>query len=173
MNKKRKRETSKLPTLNKYNGAESEMNLLKDLYAEVNSNYRHLADIRFKLLGFVPAVSVIAWVELLNKISVSDKWSTLIGFILSLIATRITCGIIVYDRRNDDLYNDLISRGRKIEDDLGIHTGIFKGRVEGEKKLLGKIINHSRGLNLIYSSVFLGWILVSFWFLTHFLKTIL
>jgi len=56
---------SELPTLElpRDNGES-----LKAIYTEVNANYRYLADIQFKLLGFVPAISAIAWVELLDKI---------------------------------------------------------------------------------------------------------
>ena len=48
-----------LPTFEKAVSPEVKMDLLKQIYSEVNSNYRNLADLRFKLLGLVPAVSII------------------------------------------------------------------------------------------------------------------
>jgi len=157
------------PTFLKTSEEESSLHKLSILYKEVQSNYRHLADIRFKLLGFVPAVSVIAWATLLKNLlssELSDYSQNVFGAIISLLGLGIVYGIRTYDKRNDDLYNDLISRGRKIEKELGIHTGIFLGRKTGYRKdFLGLTINHSNGLNLIYGAVFLGWCCLLSWFI--------
>lgn len=154
---------SELPTFDK---SEDNGDLLKQIYSEVNSNYRNLADIRFKLLGFVPAVSAIAWIELVDKLQPNDIQKSVFGLIISILAIRIIYGIRIYDKRNDELYNDLISRGRKIEDELGIGTAIFKGRLKANKKdkVFKKEINHGRGLSLIYSSVMLGWTIITSWY---------
>ena len=82
------------------------------------------------------------------------------------LGIRITYAVRIYDRRNDELYDDLISRGRKIEEELGVHTGIFKGRLKGttKDKIFRKLINHGRALHLIYSSVFIGWIALIVWY---------
>jgi hypothetical protein len=154
---------NELPTL-EWSGKNDE--LLKQVYTEVNSNYRNLADIRFKLLSFVPAVSVLAWVELINKLVAKDLQNAVFGLMVSILAIRIIFGIRIYDKRNDELYNDLVSRGRKIEDELGIGTAIFKGRLKPNKKdkIFQGEINHGRGLDLIYSSVFAGWGLIGSWY---------
>ena len=34
-------------------------------------------------------------------------------------------GLWIYDTRNNELYDELISRGRRIEAELGIHTGAY------------------------------------------------
>jgi hypothetical protein len=137
--------------------------VLRIVYAEVQHNYRHLSDIRFRLLGFVPAVSVVAWATLLTLIT--DPGGMLLpieavagGCMICLLGLAITLGLKIYDTRNDQLYNDLISRGRKIEEELGIHTGVFRGRVRG-----GAIINHGVGLNLVYGSVIFGWLVFAGW----------
>ena len=152
-----------IPTIDNISGKDD---LLKQIYSEVNSNYRNLADIRFKLLGFVPAISVIAWVELINKINPADVQKSIFGLAVALLALRIIFGIRIYDQRNDELYNDLVSRGRKIESELNINTGIFNGRLKANKVdiFLKKDINHGRALNLIYSSVVIGWILLLLWY---------
>ncbi len=43
---------------------------------------------------------------------------------------------------NDELYNDLVSRGKKNEEELGIGTAIFKGRLKAntKDKFLKKIL---------------------------------
>lgn len=167
---KRHYKSTSLSTIKKEIG-KSEIELLKNIYSETNSNYRHLADIRFKLLGFVPAVSIIAWAEIIGKIPVDSIQTILLGLVIALLGIIITFGIRIYDKRNDKLYDDLISRGRKIEDELEVDTGIFKGRLEGhvESGIFGKI-NHGRGLSLIYSSVFTGWGLMVIWFSYNLIK---
>jgi len=166
-NKKRHYESSALPTFHTPAGNDSEAEISRQIYAEVHSNYRNLADIRFKLLGFVPAVSIIAWAELIDKFAQNNLHNAAFGLVIAIFGIRITYGIRIYDKRNNELYNDLISRGRKIEEEWGIHTGIFKGRLEPNTidKLFKKEINHSRGLDLIYTSVFTGWTIVSIWFI--------
>ena len=140
------------------------------LYSEVNSNYRHLADIRFKLLALVPAVSVIVWATLIEKISSSNIIENILGIFISILAIRIIWGIKIYDKRNDELYDNLISRGRKIEEELELSNGIFLGRVKSTKidtlfKYFRNRINHSTGTRLIYSSVEIGWISVLMYYL--------
>lgn len=162
-NKERHYAVSTLPTLSPSTG-EIDKELLFKLYSEVHSNYRHLADIRFKLLGFVPAISIIAWATLASRIYTPktdgefDPQLIVLVAIISIMGLLITIGIKIYDTRNDSIYNDLISRGRKIEEELGVHTGIFKGRIKG-----GKFINHGMGLNFIYYPVIIGWLLMSIW----------
>jgi hypothetical protein len=156
-------DTTPVPTLKNKVG-ESKEEILMLLYSEVNSNYRHLADIRFKLLGFVPAVSIIAWVEILGKLPADNIQNILVGLLLSMLGFRITFGIRIYDKRNDSLYDDLVSRGRKIEKELGVYTGIFLGRKGKHTARNYGEVNHGRGLYLIYSSVFIGWALISTWF---------
>lgn len=166
----RQYKTSNLPIIaeNSPYDSDKKFELLKEVYKEASSNYKNLTDIRFKLLGLVPAISVLAWIQLYKDIQTNSIADLLVGLVLSLIAIRITYGIRTYDKRNDELYNDSISRGRRAEDELGINTGIFKGRLEANQTdRLNKEINHSRALYLIYSSVFFGWTLQIIWFSTN------
>ncbi|MDY8135633.1 hypothetical protein [Aquimarina sp. 2201CG5-10] len=174
--KNRHYKTSDLPLFNeKYKNTKNDSDIIKEMYAEINSNYRHLADIRFKLLGLVPAISIIAWIEITGRLSPDNIQNIIIGLIIGILGIRITYAIRIYDKRNDRLYNDLISRGRKLEDILNIHTGIFKGRKKPYKDnwLSNKPISHGRSLSLIYSSVFIGWSLLILWYLYHMILYIL
>ena len=163
--KDRHYESSVLPTFSTTQENPNKLEISKAIYSEVNSNYRHLADVRFKLLGFVPAISVIAWVQLITNIPVISLPMTIVGLVIGLIGLRVMYGIRTYDQRNDDLYDDLISKGRKIEEEWGIHTGIFRGRIVGFREdFLKKQINHGRGLSLIYTSVYYGWGLIILWY---------
>ncbi len=53
---------------------------------------------------------------------------------LGFLGIRITFGIKIYNNINDGLYNDLIIRAWKIEDGMGVETGIFKGRKNEKHK---------------------------------------
>ena len=62
-------------------------------------------------------------------------------------------GLFIYDKRNSELHDDLISQGRKIEEELGIETGIFRGRLNSTG-----IIKHDVATNLAYFSTFIAWV---------------
>lgn len=137
------------------------------IYSEINNNYRFLADVRFKLLGLVPVVSILAWAELIDKLPIDSNmpWNASVGLATAILGMLITYGIRIYDKRNDELYDDLISRGRRLEDECGIDTGIFKGRLCASKFTFCKVkINHDNGLNFVYRSVLLGWGMVIIYF---------
>ena len=61
-------------------------------------------------------------------------------------------GLFIYDKRNSELHDDLISQGRKIEEELGIETGIFRGRLNSTG-----IIKHDVATNLVYFSTLMAW----------------
>lgn len=149
-----------LPTLSKKieNPKES---LLISLYNEVCSNWRMLTDVRFKLLGLVPAVSVIAWGQLISADVLKKPPGSYAGIIIAIIGLLITIAIRLYDLRNDTLYDDLISRGRKIEEELNVDTGVFLGRVDPPNS----IICHGTPVLIIYSAAIIGWISITLWFI--------
>jgi hypothetical protein len=103
--------------------------LLLRLYTEVCSNWRALVDVRFKLLALVPTVSVAALVLVLAPSS-NDKpgYTPAAVALIAGVALVATAGLWVYDTRNSQLHDELISRARRIEYELGIATGQFKGR---------------------------------------------
>jgi hypothetical protein len=84
----------------------------------------------------------------------------LAGVVVCALGFAVTLGLFIYDTRNDAFYDDLISRGRKIEVELGVHTAIFRGRREQEKPF----VNHTLGIRLVYWPVLLGWLLAFAWF---------
>ncbi len=87
----------------------------------------------------------------------------LAGAFISIIGFLVTMAIRVYDKRNDELYNDLISRGRKIEEELAVDTCMFRGR----RNPSSERINHSKPLKLIYGSVMTGWLAIAVWFILN------
>jgi hypothetical protein len=139
---------------------EPEAELLKLDYEQTLATYQQFAEIRFKLLAFVPALSAAA-IALLTSAHVSG-WTTstlgATGFIVAL-------GIVLYDQRNSQFYNGAISRAqhleiqlrlRRFEDDT--HFGLFGSRDDHpRRRLLGLPVRHGLGLGLVYSAVLGAW----------------
>ncbi|HVF99980.1 MAG TPA: hypothetical protein VND68_09090 [Chloroflexia bacterium] len=158
--------------------------VLQMLYAELSGNWRQLTDVRFKLLALVPAVSLLALAGLLGSdttrqdridpdsnrivettITVRQSIDPLVKLLIACLGLAVTSALYVYEIRNSDLYNDLTSRGSKIEEELGVDKGIFRGRPSPERRLLwiipGKhfLIQHSLAINTIYWASILSWVL--------------
>lgn len=90
-------------------------------YREVNSNFRMLTDIRFKLLGLLPFSAAAA-------AALKGESLGFGGFMFSLFGLVVTSAIVSYNARNDQLYDELIGRAASIERSLGIPDGGFANR---------------------------------------------
>ena len=141
-----------LPTLREGVDVSQNRDLLLTLYDQVCSAWKELVGVRFKLLGLVPTVSLALLATILSVKGPADGLDRPSKVLISLLGLLATFGLFVYDRRNSALHDDLISRGRKIEDELGIDTGIFRGRL----KAFG-IFKHDVATNVIYASSMLAW----------------
>lgn len=149
-----------LPTLASQNH-NKDNELMLTLYEQVCSSWKALTDVRFKLLGLVPAVSVVAWGQLVSAEMLRKFPGAFAGVLIALIGFFVTTAIMIYDLRNDTLYDDLISRGRKIEEELDVDTGIFLGR----RNPPNKWINHSIPVKIIYWASMIGWLAMALWFI--------
>lgn len=129
--------------------------ILLSVYSEICNGWRTLTNVRFKLLGLLPLVSGTVLITLLstkdNSYRLDWHWQVVVG----MFGLVVTLGLLIYEKRNSSLYNDLIGRGRQIENELGVHTGHFRGRPKA-----GKIIKHSAGLNTIYTGSVAAWIII-------------
>lgn len=127
--------------------------VLLALYGEVASGWRTLTDVRFKLLGLLPVVSVAVLITLL---SASHGPTALTGVErtgIAVLGLLITGAVRLYDLRNTDLYNDLVGRGRQIEAELGVHTGHFRGRPNSRG-----LIQHDVAVGAVYVLSALAWL---------------
>jgi hypothetical protein len=86
---------------------------LKLDYERTVETYWQLADLRFKLLAFVPTISGAA-IALLTRASV-PRWES---SILAGLGFLVTFGIILYDQRNTQFYNRVVGRAAQLEDKL-------------------------------------------------------
>jgi len=131
------------------------------LYKEICNTWRQLVDVRFKLLALLPIVSITVIINIID--SDMHLYGQLLVCAMGLI---FTYGIRLYDKRNTELYDQLISRGRKIEEEQGIDNGLFMGRKGSgnyyffDLKLPLTKIQHDTGLTVIYGTCYLAWIAV-------------
>ncbi|MBN2133177.1 MAG: hypothetical protein JW741_26990 [Sedimentisphaerales bacterium] len=149
---------SKLPTLKSLDGTPSadDISLLKMLYEQVCTTWRALLDIRFKLLGLIPFVTVAAVVVVSPRASSTDQLRGIQTLLVGVVGLLVTVGLMIYDKRNSELYNDLISRGRRIEAELKLTNGVFLGRPRPAVRLL----RHGSATMLVYVGAVIGWLYV-------------
>jgi hypothetical protein len=142
-----------LSTLNEGSDINQNRDLLLKLYDQVCSAWKELVGVRFKLLGLVPTVSLALLATILPGRGAPGGLSLPSRLLIAAFGFLVTFGLFVYDRRNSALHDDLISRGRKIEDELGVDTGIFKGRLNASG-----IFKHDIATNVIYGVCMIGWL---------------
>ena len=125
--------------------------LLKE-YSEVNSNFRLLTDIRFKLLALLPIAAAAA-------AALKGDGLGLEGMGFSLFGLVATLGLATYNARNDQLYNELIGRAASIELSLGLQDGAFANRPRPWLSLGGRLwpIDHGTGITTIYAASVALW----------------
>jgi hypothetical protein len=140
---------------------DAEEEKLKLDYEQTLETYRQLADIRFKLLAFVPTLSGVAVALLTNaRLDRSEKVA------LAGLGFFVTLGIVLYDQRNTQFYNGAITRAQYLEDNLKFewfstdaHRGLFGSRNDhGRRWLFGLPVGHDLGLAFIYSAVLGAWV---------------
>jgi hypothetical protein len=142
-------------------------------YEQINENFRFLADVRFKLLAWVPtlggaAVFVLAHLGLeAGKAPASSSPELLAVLLVSLFGFLATLGITLYDQRNSELYNALIHRAKHLEEEFGVPTtpGGLKQSPKGgqfnERPAKGRYFifqaGHDLALALIYGPLLGAW----------------
>lgn len=128
-------------------------------YSEVCNNFRLLTEIRFKPLTFLPAATAITAVLSHDSFSMGTC-------AVSLFGLAITVGIINYNERNDQLYDELVGRAASIERCFGLFDGAFANRPKPwlSIRLLGtdRLVDHRFALSLIYASSIALWLFMFF-----------
>ncbi|MGI9076016.1 MAG: hypothetical protein ACR2G6_01660 [Gemmatimonadaceae bacterium] len=130
--------------------------VLLAVYGEICSGWRTLTDVRFKLLGLLPIVSVAVLITLLSASHGADSLLPADRAGIGILGLLFTGAVRLYDLRNNDLYNDLVGRGRQIEAELGVHTGHFRGRPNSRGG-----IQHDVAVRAVYTLSSLAWLLAA------------
>jgi hypothetical protein len=128
--------------------------LLKE-YGEVSNNFRLLTDIRFKLLALLPIASAAA-------AAFKGESPGFGAFVLSLFGLAATIGLVTYNTRNDQLYDELVGRAASIERSLGLADGAFSNRPRPWFTIslleFSWKVDHRTGIGTIYAASVALWL---------------
>lgn len=123
------------------------------LYTELGAQHRALVDVRFKLLALVPAVSALALVGIVTPTGPFAEAPRAVRVCAAVLGLLVVLGVRVYDVRNSELHDDLVSRGRSTEVALGVRYGVFARRRRPVAP-----VQHDLALHLIYGAVLAAWV---------------
>jgi (4S)-4-hydroxy-5-phosphonooxypentane-2,3-dione isomerase len=148
-------EVSRLPLLRdgRTIAPDRERELLFKMYDQAAQAWRELVGVRFKLLALVPSVSLILVGTIVSTKGPGAGLTPTLRVFACTLGLLVTLGLLIYELRNSSLHDDLVSRGRKIEDELGVDTGLFRGRLKGDR-----VIKHSVALGLVYGASIAAWV---------------
>jgi hypothetical protein len=158
---------SNLPVMRPGELTPNHPDILLKVYEEICGNWRMLTDVRFKLLALLPTVAGIALVAIVSTGGPLKDLTAAPRVGLAVFGLLITLGLFVYETRNNELYDDLISRARRAEYELGVHTGAFLGRAGTRPGLSGRVVRHGTAMSLVYGTVTIAWIAAIVYVMTH------
>jgi hypothetical protein len=120
-------------------------------YKEVVTQFRTLTDIRFKLLTYLPLGTVAAavFVPATNDLVKQPA--------IAAFAFVVTLCIATYDKRNDQHYDELVSRAAELERELQIEHGSFSNRPKDWLKYGFVPVQHRWPIGLIYAAAASLW----------------
>jgi hypothetical protein len=128
--------------------------VLLAVYDQVGASWRMLTDVRFKLMALLPPIAAVALIAVVAQAGPFEGLNKWVRVGLAAFGLLATVGLWVYDQRNDELYDDLISRGRRLEFELGVHTGVFLGRPGSQRRG----VNHGMATRIVYGVVMSAWL---------------
>lgn len=128
--------------------------VLLAVYDQVGASWRMLTDVRFKLMALLPPVAAVALIAVVAEAGPFVGLHQEVRLGLAAFGLLATVGLYIYDRRNNELYDDLISRGRRLEFELGVHSGVFLGRPGSQRR--GR--THGTATGIVYWVVMGAWV---------------
>jgi hypothetical protein len=136
-------------------------------YEQTTQLMRTLADIRFKLLAFVPSVSGATVAFFSRPRSAAELLA------IGLLGLFATVGIFLYELRNAQILDAVVHRATALERKLGLSPmldadaprgGLFTERPRRMLTLFGMVeVRHARGLGFVYGAALAGWTYLVVW----------
>jgi hypothetical protein len=121
-------------------------------YKEVVAQFRALTDIRFKLLTYLPLGTVAGAVFVSNGSQLIDQPA------VAAFALVATVCIATYNKRNDQHYDELVSRAAELErEDLRLNHGSFSYRPQSWLRYGRVPVEHRWPIGLLYASASALW----------------
>src|SRR5215216_2207404 len=123
---------------------------LRLAYQEVCKSYQSIIDFRVKLLGFLPLASGAGAYAVLSREPI-PTWAWVAG----VFGFAITLGLFLYELRGLQRAAALEQAGRRLELDLGLTSGQFRGQPEAA---LHGFVDPRGAAWLIYPTVQGSWL---------------
>jgi hypothetical protein len=131
--------------------------LLKE-YSEISNTFRALTDIRFRLLNLLPIAAAAA-------AAFKPEGNTPGRLPFALFGLAATLSLVTYNKRNDQLYDELVGRAAAIERELGIPDGAFANRPTNWLAYglwpLRWPVNHRRAVSAVYLATIAFWLFLA------------
>lgn len=123
------------------------------------ANFRHFADIRFRLLTLLPTVSGFA-IGVITFDLGAFMASPLPRLLIGILGFVVTLGLVFYDQQNSYLYKTSYEKKRQLEKDLFTQSPdeVETGSGRAFRFLWLFQMWYGRGLALIYGSVLGAWL---------------
>jgi hypothetical protein len=121
-------------------------------YEQTTQLLRTLADIRFKLLAFVPTIAgaTVAFVGHGPRPTAAELLA------VGLLGLTATLGVLLFELRNSQLFDSAVHRAARLEQQLGL--GLVRERPRERVTLFGLVgARRDRGLGLVYGAALAGW----------------
>jgi hypothetical protein len=120
-------------------------------YKQVITQFRALTDIRFKLLAYLP-LSTIA------TVFISRDGQLVAQPAVAAFALVATLCIAVYNKRNDQHYDELVARAAELErEELGLSHGSFAQRPTSWLRYGALPVEHRWPIGLVYTAAAALW----------------
>jgi len=120
-------------------------------YKQVVSQFRALTDIRFKLLTYLP-LGTVATIFLSKDGQLATQPA------VAAFGLVVTLCIAVYNKRNDQHYDELVARAAELErEELGLPHGSFAQRPTNWLRYGPLPVEHRWPIGLIYTSAAALW----------------
>jgi hypothetical protein len=130
-------------------------------YSQVCTTYHSIDEFRAKLLGFLPVVSGVGALALVNDVAGLQASPEFLIF-AGVFGALITIGLFLYEVRGIRHCTFLIDRGRELERKLGLGAmGQFAHWDPDIALRPMKVADFPRAAQVIYPTVFAAWVYVA------------
>jgi hypothetical protein len=113
-------------------------------YDQITTQFHNLTEIRFKLLAFLPLGTVAGALFAKDDLVKQPE--------ISLFAFVATLCVAIYNKRNDQYYDELVARAAELERALHIEHGSFLDRPRFWLKYGFVEVDHRWAIGLIYAA---------------------
>jgi hypothetical protein len=142
--------------------ADATVNHSATAYAHVCDSYHKIDEFRAKLLGFLPVVSGVGALTLVNTDTGTLTASSAQLVFAGVFGALVTVGLFLYEVRGIRHCTFLIHQGRKLECELKLgEVGQFAHWDPDSPLRPMKVADFPRAAQVIYPTVFAAWVFVA------------